>query len=167
MSRRTGIFLPREVLDEQRRYSVLDEKGQPTFFSLLYSGSEYSLLSPVDVGEYSVQYYVPFEYIADVSLGQAVVVFGGSGQGAQLYTGIVSQKKMSADAVEAVRISIVSSNTVSPSVVFIEDSFAGFTQPYSDWVSLLDGAFVAGAIQAMQVQGAVGDDASVNAGLSQ
>lgn len=164
-----GHILASEVLDAQRRYSVLDATGHPAFFSVLSSGTEhYSLLSPVEAGSHAVQYYMPLEYIADadVSLGQAVVVFGGSGQDAQLHTGIVSQKRVSADAGgRLVRTSIAVSDIVDTSVVFIEDSFAGFTQPYSDWIPLLDGVFVANAMQA--IQAVAGDAASVDAGSSQ
>ncbi len=161
-----GHILTSEVLDGQRRYSVLDRAGHPTFFSLLYSGEEYSLLSPVDVGVHTVQHYVPLEHITDVSLGQAVVVFSGSGQNAQLHTGIVSQKKVMANAVESVRISVAMSDVVSTSVVFIENLFAGFTRSYSDWVPLLDSAFVAGAAQAIQAQAAARDTESADVGSS-
>ena len=162
-----GHILASEALDGQRRYSVLDEVGQPIFFSSLYGSEKYSLLAPVDVGVHSVQHYVPLAHITDVSLGQAVLVFGGSGQNAQLHTGIVSQKRTDADAVNSVRISVDVSDIVGASVVFIEDSFAGFTQSYSDWVLLLDSAFVTGAIESIQAQVEVEDAPLIDIELSQ
>ena len=168
-----GHILASEVLDEQRRYSVLDERGQPTFFSLLYNDEAYSLLSPVDADSHNVRSYVSLEHLADVlfgqsvSLGASVVIFGGLEQGTQLRTGIVSQKKIVADAVDSVLISPSLSDTAIPLMVFIDDLFVGFTQPYSDWVSLLDSTFVAGAMQAMQLRTVIEGDALIDVGSSQ
>ena len=162
-----GHILASEVLDGQRRYSVLDEVGQPTFFSLAYNGEQYSLLAPVDVGTHSVQYYVPLEHIDDVLLGESVMVFGGAGQNAQLYTGIVSQRRVASDAVGLVRTSVPITDIVSTSAVFIEDSFVGFTQAYSDWIPLLDRAFVVGATEVIQAQITGGGVTAGDTGLSQ
>lgn len=149
-----GYILASEVLDEQRRYSVLDAVGQPIFFSLLYSGEEYSLLAPIDVGAHRVQHYVSLVPVTDVSLGESVIVFGGFGQQAQIHTGIVSQKRVSGDAAGSVRISVPASSVADTSALFIEDSFAGFVQPYVDWIPLLDSAFVAGAMEAIRTHAA-------------
>ena len=162
-----GHILASEVLDGQRRYSVLDEVGQPTFLSLAYSGEQYSLLAPVDVGTHNVEYYVPLRHSADVSLGQSVVVFGGLGQNAQLYTGIVSQKRTTADAVGLVRTSIPVTDIVNIAAVFVEDSFVGFTQPYSDWIPLLDSNFITDATEAIQAQSTGGNTSTEDTELSQ
>ena len=147
-----GHILAAEVLDKQRRYSVLDATGNPIFFSTLHSGKEYSLLEPAEAETHAVQHYVPLERSAEVLLGQAVVVFSGSGNNARLHTGVISQRETTAGEVESFRISVNASDITDISVVFVENTFAGFAQPYSDWVRLPGSAFVAEAIQAMQGQ---------------
>ncbi|MCY4577157.1 MAG: hypothetical protein OXB96_01835 [Candidatus Kaiserbacteria bacterium] len=131
-----GHIFAAETLDPQRRYSVLDEAGNPTFFSLLHNGEKYALLAPVDTDTYTTQHYVPLEHSSDILLGQTVVVFGGSGERAQLHTGIVSQKKKVAGETSSFRVSINASEITTTSAVFIENSFVGFAQPYTDWIAL-------------------------------
>ena len=144
-----GHILAAEVLDKQRRYSVLDETGNPIFFSALHNGKEYSLLAPVDTGVHSVQKYVPLTHITDILLGQAVLLFSGSGKNAQLHTGIVSQKKAATDTITSFRVSVNPSTITNLSIVFIENTFAGFANPYSDWVALPDTNLINQAIIAM------------------
>ena len=147
-----GHILAAEVLDEQRRYSVLDTTGNPMFFSTLHSGKEYSLLAPVETEAHTMQHYVPLEHSAEVLLGQAVVVFSGAGNSARLHTGVISQRETAAGEVESFRISVNASDITDISVVFVENTFAGFVRPYSDWVRLPGSAFITEAIQAMQGQ---------------
>ena len=131
-----GHILAAEVLDSQRRYGVSDEKGNLSFFSILHSDKQYSLLAPVDKGTHSVQKYVPLKPIPNILLGEAVVLFSGSGENAQLHTGIVSQKKAAGNSTTSFRVSTNPSDITNLSVVFIEDMFAGFANPYADWVVL-------------------------------
>ena len=145
-----GHILAAEVLDAQRRYSVLDETGNPMFFSTLHSGKEYSLLAPVEAEAHTVQHYVPLERSAEVLLGQAVVVFSGSGNNARLHTGVISQRETAAGEVESFRISVNASDITDISVVFVENTFVGFARPYSDWVRLPGSVFITEAIQAIQ-----------------
>ena len=99
-----------------------------------------------------MQHYVPLEHIDEVSLGESVIIFSGTGQNAQLHTGIVSQKGTSDGVVNLVRISVPATSITGTSMVFIEGSFAGFTQPYSNTVLLPNSTFVAKAIQVIQAQ---------------
>ena len=158
-----GHILAAEVLDKQRRYSVLNEAGQPTFFSPIYNGKKYSLLAPVDDTASSTQHYVPLKRDTDILLGQAVVLFSGAGDRAQLHTGIVSQKRKTAGEVTSFRTSVNASNITTTSAVFIENTFAGFAEPYSDWVTVPDDILITNAVRVTQTQTATKNTESTTA----
>ena len=140
-----GYILVPEVLDTQRRYSILDSVGDLLFYSLVYTDGTYSLLTPMEA--YTTSHYVPLTAITTVSLGQPIVMFSGTGEDARLHSGIISQKK-SDDGVLLIRTSIQSSDITDQSVVFIDNVFAGFVKPYAQWVTLVSPAVITQGIQA-------------------
>ena len=129
-----GFVLSAEPLDDRRRYSVSDGAAGIVYFSPVYSDRSYSLLAPMS--EHRVSQYVPLTPIT-ISLGQSVLVFGGSGNRAQLYTGVVSQKKMISDEISSFRSSADISSMVHTSVVFVDNVFVGFANPFSDWITTI------------------------------
>ena len=130
-----GHILAAEVLDTRRRYSVLDEVGTPVFFSVIRGDRQYSLLAPVDT--HNPEYFIPLEQNANtILLGQTVLLYSGVGDNAQLHTGIISQKKSMPNNTTAIRVSVSASDIDTLSVVFIEDTFAGFARPYAQWITL-------------------------------
>lgn len=130
-----GYILVPEVLDKQRRYSTLDSAGEILFYSLVYTDGTYSLLAPMNV--YPVSRYIPLIPVSDVSLGQTVLLFGGSGEDAQLHSGIISQKRSGSGGVISFRTSVGSSEITELSVVFIDNVFVGFAPPHFDWLTVV------------------------------
>ena len=148
-----GYILVPDVLEKQRRYSTLDSNGDLLFYSLVYTDGAYSLLAPADA--YFISYFIPLISVSDVSLGQTVLMYGGFGEGAQLHSGIVSQKKSTPDGVISFRTSVHSSEITELSVVFIDNIFIGFAVPYSDWLITVNPELVA---RFVQVRGQLTDE---------
>ena len=64
------------------------------------------------------------------------------GENARLHSGIVSQKKTTTNGAISVRASVRVSEITEVSAVFIENMFAGFMMPNTNWVALPDPDFV-------------------------
>ena len=132
------LLVPGRLLTE-RRYNV---KREETFvpFAVLNRGMHYTLLTPFEE-EYAPVMHIPFGgSVADVPLGEPVLIFGGFGEDARLHREIVSQKQTDADGTVRVYTAVPISETVLPSVVFVGTRLAGFMSDYTGWIPIVDTA---------------------------
>ncbi len=132
------LLVPGRLLTE-RRYNVKREEAFVPF-AVLNRGMHYTLLTPFEE-EYTPVMHIPFDgSVADVPLGEPVLIFGGFGEDARLHREIVSQKQTDADGTVRVYTAVPISETVLPSVVFVGTRLAGFMSDYTGWIPIVDAA---------------------------